>query len=226
MAKFAAGGKAGGKKDLGLIAMTYGHIYVASVAMGAKDEHTLKAFIEAVNSALVTALDTSATTTSVNYITVAGDHLKPIEVSGTTTISLGDATTMGAGYQAVVYNKGTNTVTVAVITATDSLNGTVNGKMILRPNEGAKFTVAQAGAGYFSTFLTQRVTGALAAGRNITARTNATTPNTKVDITADEIVLRDANNSSLMMQPSSSRTLDLTCSAMKRSTSSGMVSSR
>ena len=35
------------KKDLGLIAMSYGNIYVASVAMGAKDEHTLKAFLEA-----------------------------------------------------------------------------------------------------------------------------------------------------------------------------------
>src|SRR3954447_12630780 len=46
-AKFAAGGKAAAKKDLGLIAMTYGSIYVASVAMGARDEHTLKAFIEA-----------------------------------------------------------------------------------------------------------------------------------------------------------------------------------
>ncbi|MCX6894451.1 MAG: pyruvate:ferredoxin (flavodoxin) oxidoreductase [Verrucomicrobia bacterium] len=47
VAKFAAGGKPLGKKDLGLIAMTYGHIYVASVAMGAKDEQTLKAFVEA-----------------------------------------------------------------------------------------------------------------------------------------------------------------------------------
>ena len=47
IAKFAAGGKPAGKKDLGLIAMAYGNIYVASVAMGAKDEHTLKAFIEA-----------------------------------------------------------------------------------------------------------------------------------------------------------------------------------
>jgi pyruvate-ferredoxin/flavodoxin oxidoreductase len=47
VAKFAAGGKTLGKKDLGLIAMTYGHVYVAKVAMGAKDEHTLKAFIEA-----------------------------------------------------------------------------------------------------------------------------------------------------------------------------------
>ncbi len=47
VAKFAAGGKPMGKKDLGLIAMTYGNIYVASVAMGAKDEQTLRAFIEA-----------------------------------------------------------------------------------------------------------------------------------------------------------------------------------
>ena len=47
VAKFASGGKRGPKKDLGLIAMTYGNIYVASVAMGAKDEHTLKAFLEA-----------------------------------------------------------------------------------------------------------------------------------------------------------------------------------
>jgi len=47
VAKFAAGGKPMGKKDLGLIAMTYGHIYVASVALGAKDEQTLKAFVEA-----------------------------------------------------------------------------------------------------------------------------------------------------------------------------------
>ena len=47
VAKFAAGGKPAPKKDLGLIAMTYGSIYVARVAMGARDEHTLKAFIEA-----------------------------------------------------------------------------------------------------------------------------------------------------------------------------------
>jgi pyruvate-ferredoxin/flavodoxin oxidoreductase len=47
VAKFAAGGKSAPKKDLGLMAMTYGNVYVASVAMGAKDEHTLKAFLEA-----------------------------------------------------------------------------------------------------------------------------------------------------------------------------------
>ncbi len=47
VAKFAAGGKPGCKKDLGLIAMAYGNVYVASVAMGAKDDQTLKAFVEA-----------------------------------------------------------------------------------------------------------------------------------------------------------------------------------
>lgn len=47
VAKLAAGGKRRGKKDLGLMAMTYGHVYVASVAMGAKDEHTLRTFLEA-----------------------------------------------------------------------------------------------------------------------------------------------------------------------------------
>jgi pyruvate-ferredoxin/flavodoxin oxidoreductase len=47
VAKFASSGKRAPKKDLGLMAMTYGTIYVASVAMGARDEHTLQAFLEA-----------------------------------------------------------------------------------------------------------------------------------------------------------------------------------
>jgi len=46
-AKFAAAGKDTAKKDLGLIAMTYGNVYVARVAFGAKDQQTVKAFVEA-----------------------------------------------------------------------------------------------------------------------------------------------------------------------------------
>jgi pyruvate-ferredoxin/flavodoxin oxidoreductase len=46
-AKFAANGKATGKKDLARIAMSYGNVYVAHVAYGAKDIHTLKTFLEA-----------------------------------------------------------------------------------------------------------------------------------------------------------------------------------
>ncbi|MBK9714316.1 MAG: pyruvate:ferredoxin (flavodoxin) oxidoreductase [Kouleothrix sp.] len=47
VAKFAANGKATAKKDLGLLAMAYGNVYVARVAMGADDQQTLKAFMEA-----------------------------------------------------------------------------------------------------------------------------------------------------------------------------------
>ncbi len=47
VAKFAASGKPLGKKDLGLISMTYGGIYVAQVAMGASPVQTVKAFVEA-----------------------------------------------------------------------------------------------------------------------------------------------------------------------------------
>src|SRR5450759_2758222 len=46
-AKFAAAGKSTAKKDLGLMAMSYGHVYVARIAFGAKDAQTVKAFIEA-----------------------------------------------------------------------------------------------------------------------------------------------------------------------------------
>jgi pyruvate-ferredoxin/flavodoxin oxidoreductase len=47
IAKFAASGKPIGKKDLGLIAMNYGNVYVARVAMGAKDTQTVNAIYEA-----------------------------------------------------------------------------------------------------------------------------------------------------------------------------------
>jgi pyruvate-ferredoxin/flavodoxin oxidoreductase len=47
VAKFAAGGKATKKKDLGLMATAYGNVYVAQVAMGANDTHAVKAILEA-----------------------------------------------------------------------------------------------------------------------------------------------------------------------------------
>jgi pyruvate-ferredoxin/flavodoxin oxidoreductase len=47
VAKFAAGGKPTAKKDLGMTAMRYGNVYLAQVAMGANDTHTVKAFLEA-----------------------------------------------------------------------------------------------------------------------------------------------------------------------------------
>jgi len=47
VAKFAAGGKPTIKKDLGMTAIRYGNVYIAQIAMGANDTHTVKAFLEA-----------------------------------------------------------------------------------------------------------------------------------------------------------------------------------
>ena len=47
VAKFAAGGKPTFKKDMGMLAMTYGYIYVGKVAIGANPNQAVKAFIEA-----------------------------------------------------------------------------------------------------------------------------------------------------------------------------------
>ncbi len=47
VAKFAAGGKAQTPKDLAMMAIAYGNVYVAKIAMGANDAQTVKAFVEA-----------------------------------------------------------------------------------------------------------------------------------------------------------------------------------
>ncbi len=47
IAKYASSGKKISKKDMGAMAMTYGYVYVASIAMGASKQQTMKAFIEA-----------------------------------------------------------------------------------------------------------------------------------------------------------------------------------
>jgi pyruvate-ferredoxin/flavodoxin oxidoreductase len=47
VAKFAAGGKPQGKKNLAMMAMVYGDVYVAQIAMGANDGQTVRAFLEA-----------------------------------------------------------------------------------------------------------------------------------------------------------------------------------
>jgi len=49
VAKFSAAGKSTGKKDLGMIAASYGNVYVAKIALGAKDSQTVQAFVEAEN---------------------------------------------------------------------------------------------------------------------------------------------------------------------------------
>ena len=49
VAQFAAAGKSTGKKDIGLHAMSYKNVYVASISLGANDAHAVKALLEAEN---------------------------------------------------------------------------------------------------------------------------------------------------------------------------------
>lgn len=106
------------------------------------------AYIDANFNALRNVTPTIQTTA---YTTVVGDHLRPIYVTGNTTISLGDAATMvvGAqGYQVIIINVGTGTVTVQLTTAGNTLCGALNGKMTIPPRRSVLFGVNAAGTGY------------------------------------------------------------------------------
>lgn len=131
----------------------------------------LNDFASALDTALQAAFDTSSSIVSVDYTTVASDHLKPIECSGTITISLGDATTMESGYRAIVANVGTGIITVGVATDTDTLNGATDGTITLRPNDCATFTVNQGADGYeiVSAFVATPGVTAISADRIIAA---------------------------------------------------------
>jgi pyruvate/2-oxoacid:ferredoxin oxidoreductase beta subunit len=81
-AKFAIAGKRGGKKDLGLMAMAYGHVYVAQVAFGAKDAQTLKAFLEAESypgPSLIIALDSPPPKADVSTLMAAESRFQLTE---------------------------------------------------------------------------------------------------------------------------------------------------
>ena len=82
-------------------------------------------WISAIDTALVTFADVGPSAKSSAYTTVAGDHLKTIEVTGTTTITLGAVASMGAGYTVTITNNGANTVTVDG-SGSETINGVAN----------------------------------------------------------------------------------------------------
>ena len=110
----------------------------------------LNSFDAAINTALRTALNVTATSQSSAYTTTTADHIRPIEVTGTTTISLGDAATMVAasmGYSVPIINRGVGTVTVTRITGTDTLDGATK-DIKLSPGQGAICSVNSTSNGY------------------------------------------------------------------------------
>lgn len=111
----------------------------------------LKTAIEAVNSALVTALDQSTRLIFVSDSTIAGDHNRTVQISSAVTssitVSLGDAATMAAGYTVSVANQSAVACVVGRASGGDTINGTA-GDVAIAPLDAMTFRVNSAETGY------------------------------------------------------------------------------
>jgi microcystin-dependent protein len=111
----------------------------------------LKTFGEAINSALVTALDQSCTAVTSNTSASDSDHDKTIQVNtSSVTITLADATTMAAGYVVSVSNNSSGDVSVALSSATDTIDTITNAVQTLAAHETRKYIVNAAATGYLT----------------------------------------------------------------------------
>ena len=83
----------------------------------------LKTFTEAVNTDLVEHFDVGPISKSSAFTTTAAENMQTIEVSGTTTITLGSATSMGAGYKATIKNVDASLTTTIARSGSDTIDG-------------------------------------------------------------------------------------------------------
>lgn len=113
----------------------------------------VKTLADAENTALVTAFDYSVRQITSSDNTVAGDHMKCVEIAPTVTtavtISLGDATTMTNNYRVFVKNSSLINQTVGRVTAGDSIDG-VAGNVTLAPKTGRIFQTTTGATGYLT----------------------------------------------------------------------------
>lgn len=123
---------------------------------------------------------------SSNTILGLSDKGKTIVATSTFTQTLTAAATLGDGWWVNIRNDGTGTITLDP-NSTETIDGTLT--QSLRPGESC--AIACNGSAFKTVGLRRQ--DAIAVGRNILARTNASTPNSKIDISADELVLKDAN---------------------------------
>lgn len=109
----------------------------------------LKTFIEAVNTAISTALDKSARAVTGNDNSAATDHDRTIQVNtASVTITLADATTMAAGYTVSVANQSSGDITVALATATDTIDTVTNATQTISAKEVRRYIVNATATGY------------------------------------------------------------------------------
>lgn len=106
---------------------------------------------QAINTALLTALDVSNTSKSSAYTTLASDHLKPIEVSGGAAIHLASVASVGAGYQITIVNTDLSlSSTVDLALAANTFDGSVGGSTTLAPGQSITVAVNVAISGYYT----------------------------------------------------------------------------
>jgi hypothetical protein len=107
----------------------------------------LNNFDTAINAALLNALDTSCSTVSGTYTTIASDNARTLQCSGTFTLSLGDASTLGAGWWCNIVNAGSGTITLGRATGGNTLAG-VASNITLGPLQATTVIVNQAANGF------------------------------------------------------------------------------
>jgi hypothetical protein len=111
----------------------------------------LKTFGEAINTALVTALDQSCRTVTASDSAAATDHNRTIQVTtSSVTITLASATSMAAGYIVSVANQSAGNITVALATATDTIDTVTNTTQTIGPLETRRYIVNTAATGYIT----------------------------------------------------------------------------
>lgn len=144
----------------------------------------LKTFVEAINSQLVTVLNTSARAITASDSAAATDHWRTIQVNtSSVTVTLADATTMAAGYIVNVANQSSGAVTVALATATDTIDGVTNTTQLLGPKETREYIVSAAATGYIT--------------KSSRVSFNDLTEDTAPDLGADYVAAYDASGTIL-----------------------------
>ena len=124
---------------------------------------------------------------SSNTILGVSDFGKTFAATSTFTQTLTAAATLGDGWTVCYRNAGTGAITIDP-NSSETIDGATS--IVLQPGEAC--VIVCNGSAFHTIGRAVRV-GVIAAGRNIAARTNATTPNSKLDMTADEIAVKDAN---------------------------------
>lgn len=146
-----------------------------------------KTLADDINTALVAAFDYSVRSITSSDNTVAGDHMRMVEIASTVTtavtVSLGDAATMTTAYRTYIKNSSAISQTVGRVTVGDTIDG-VAANVTLAAGTGALFEVNAAGNGYTSIGLKVSSSSALASSTTTVNVSAATAPTAGQVLTA------------------------------------------